>query len=315
MWNVEPNAAEEISNDQSNDYHTNHFVEVKNIILLNNLFVIIWITSKTFQHVFNSIYIDQFCHSWQPQKSNKLKSQSIISFLSQHFDNPRKWEDGNKINNQPTKQVLFCNSFKIRNMLISIFMSEALEEIKNEIQIKESFKTLIKDTSPWLIWWGKSNIVHICCARIPNQNENPHVEHRFPFWFGANDQAFLASLDMICVFLILLLIQFIIILTFLSWLWFIKFKHIWKYFNRSSISIQSLDFSLFEVIVFYGFSPLGYSFWVADAFTWCSRWSHKVEEVLLLLCCIHYCSWCKRRFVCSIMFLLCLVITQEFLLS
>ena len=86
-----------------------------------------------------------------------------------------------KQTNKQTKQVLFCNSFKIRNMLISIFMSEALEEIKNEIQIKESFKTLIKDTSPWLIWWGKSNIVHICCARIPNQNENPHVEHRFPF--------------------------------------------------------------------------------------------------------------------------------------
>lgn len=53
-------------------------------------------------------------------------------------------------------------------MLIGIFMSEALEEIEYEIQIKETLEALIKDSSPWLIWWGKSNIVHICCARITN---------------------------------------------------------------------------------------------------------------------------------------------------
>lgn len=43
-----PNAAQEVSYDESDDDHSYQFVEIKDLILLDDLFVVIVVSSKTF---------------------------------------------------------------------------------------------------------------------------------------------------------------------------------------------------------------------------------------------------------------------------
>lgn len=167
--NVEPNAAQEISDYQRDDNHSDHLIKVENVVLFNNFFVVICVAAQAFQYVLYTVNIDQFGHSGQTRKPNQLEALSIFVLVAQQGNNLRKWKDGHKVNHQPAKQVLLCYSLKVSDVLVGVFMAEALEEVEYEIEVEEALQALVEDESPFVGGSCEGHVVHVGGAGVAHQ--------------------------------------------------------------------------------------------------------------------------------------------------
>ena len=145
------NTPNEIGDHDCDNNEPDNIIHVQYSELIDDRLVIAILILKLFEYSVKAGYIQQLDETG---KSTQTKQFGENSGVEEDFE----WEDGDKIDEEPSTDVIKSNLFQILDGLKCVWIRVGLKKVEDEIEVKHELDGLIKGDLQATLRLSKSHI-------------------------------------------------------------------------------------------------------------------------------------------------------------